>query len=377
MTINKSRKIKVLHVFGEIKYSGAEIMYCASAPIFTKMNYELFALGTGGDIGEYSTELEKAGYTLIHMPMKSGSIALAKIFGITKLLKEYNIDLVHVHRSCKKFIFALATKISGIGCLYTFHNVFPTKWYSLPKHILERLIIKKILGCKFQTISDSVYNHELNVFKNTTIKVYNWYNSFKFCPAKDIDEKNKIREKIGLNKDQNVLVSIGGCSKIKRHEDIILAMHILKEKDFVYLHLGEGETTKEEIKLVNELGLANKVWFLGNQTNVRNYLVAADIYVMTSLFEGIAITTIEALACGIPAILYDVPGLRDFNHDDECTFLIDSDYKVLANSILKLIDDKQLSYQLAEKGRRMVTSRFDMKSSVQKINDLYNSVLNK
>lgn len=68
-----------------------------------------------------------------------------------------------------------------------------------------------------------------------------------------------------------------------------------------------------EIELAAGLGVRNNVRFCGNRKEVRMFLVAADIYVMTSKYEGISITTIEAMACGVPAILYDVAGLCDFN----------------------------------------------------------------
>lgn len=62
---------------------------------------------------------------------------------------------------------------------------------------------------------------------------------------------------------------------------------------------------------------------------------------MPSKHEGIPITTIEAMACLTPSILYNVPGLRDFNKNKECSKVIEEDYNALAKTIVELYRDKK------------------------------------
>ena len=77
--------------------------------------------------------------------------------------------------------------------------------------------------------------------------------------------------------------------------------------------------------------------FVVTRLMLEKYLIASDIYLMPSMHEGIPITTIECLACGIPTILYDVPGLHDFNQEEECSILIKEDYHFIgANSIVSV-----------------------------------------
>ena len=119
-----------------------------------------------------------------------------------------------------------------------------------------------------------------------------------------------LRHQLGIPKDKYVIISTGGCSAIKNHHDILQAITLLpNSENILYLHLGSGKTEKEEIELVKSLDIADKVHFLGNKDNVRDYLITSDLYLMPSLFEGLAIAALEAMACGIPSILYDVNGL--------------------------------------------------------------------
>ena len=118
-------------------------------------------------------------------------------------------------------------------------------------------------------------------------------------------------------------------------------------------------------------GVLENVRFCGNQKDVRKYLVASDIYVMTSKFEGIPITTIEAMASGVPAILYDVPGLRDFNAERECAELIPEDYGLLAKEIIALSQDKRLQSELTANAQALVNEKYNMRTNAQKIYELY------
>ena len=231
---------------------------------------------------------------------------------------------------------------------------------------------KHIFGCRFQTISDDVYQNELETFHNRTTLVYNWYGKNRFWPAAK-GEKESVRESLGISPKALVVISVGGCSHIKRHHEIIKALPLIIKSfpNTVYLHLGDGNTLSEEKKLAEALGVSSNICFEGNQTDVRKYLIASDIYVMPSKFEGIPITTIEAMACRIPAVLYNVPGLRDFNKETECSVLIAEDFHLLAKSVMELYEDKNRQKQLTDNAEIFVNGKFDMDKNVKKIYDLY------
>ena len=192
-----------------------------------------------------------------------------------------------------------------------------------------------------------------------------------FQPKKEKNEE--IRKQLDIAPNALVLISVGGCSTIKRHTDIIKALPeiIQKHPDTVYLHLGNGKSLEEEIKLAQQLHVSSYIRFCGNQTNVRKYLIASDIYLMPSMHEGIPITTIECLACGIPTILYDVPGLHDFNQEEECSILIKEDYHLLAQTVLSLFNDPAKQQRVTDNGLKLVHRKYDMQTNATEIFKLY------
>ena len=365
--------MKVLHILNELKFSGAEIMYVDAAPIFQKLGCDLSVVNTATHLGEYASYFERAGYKVLHRPYPKGIIKKWKYYKDTiKFLKQEQYDVIHIHSSKLKWGMSYCAWKANCKSIYTFHNVFKSNWYSYPWHWWLRWSAKHIFKCTFQTISDSVYENEKHYYHNNTFKIYNWYGSNRFYPAIP-NEKQSIRKKLNIPLDSLVIISVGGCSPIKRHTDIIKALpEILKEHpNTFYLHLGEGEELQEEKKLAEKLNVSKYILFCGNQQNVRQYLIASDIYIMPSKHEGIPITTIEAMACEIPTILYDVPGLKDFNKDNECSILINENYHSLAKMIIDLYKDKEKQQSLVKNAKALVDNKFDMETNAKEIFKLY------
>ncbi|WP_243348781.1 glycosyltransferase family 4 protein [Parabacteroides sp. FAFU027] len=370
-------KLKVIHIFHELKFSGAEIMYVDAAKLFQEKNVELTALATGPNLGEYAPYFKDAGYSVLHIAAPCLKHYIARIgfyIKLVRLLKQGGYDVVHIHSSRLRWGGALCAWIAGLRSVYTFHNVFPTKKITYLYHLFLRWSAKCIFKCKFQTISDSVYDHEKNFYHNNTTKIYNWYNCNRFFPVL-VNEKDKVRQELGIAKDALVLVSVGGCSPVKQHSEIIKAMPLilLHNPNCMYLHLGQGVSEYEEVNLAVELGVDKNIQFYGNQPDVRKFLIASDIYIMPSKFEGIPITTIEAMGCGIPSILYDVPGLRDFNKNGNNSLLITEDYKVLAEKVVFLDSSPQVSIDIATSAKSFVDKNFNMKTNALKVLELYTS----
>lgn len=367
--------MKILHIFNELKFSGAEIMYVDAAEEFQKSGCELYAVNTAENLGEYKEAFQNAGYKVLYFPMPSKfSKKLGYYKKLFSFIKKEGIEVIHIHRANIKWGMALIAKLAGIKSIYTIHNCFRNPALTRPYQIWLRWSAKNLLGCKFQSISDSVERNELDFYHNKTSKIYNWYGNKRFYPASE-NEKKDIRKRLDIPESSLVIISVGGCSYIKRHEDIIklLPELIKKYPDLVYLHLGSGETIEDEKKLAEELGIDSNIRFYGNQNNVRDFLVASDYYLMPSRFEGIPLTTIEAMACKIPSILYDVPGLRDFNSEAECAYIVKESPTEMSKAIDFLEENPKIKNQMIEYAFNFINQKFYLPANVKKIFNLYKS----
>ena len=367
--------MKVVHILHELKFSGAEIMYVDAASVFQKKGCELTVIAGASNLGDFAPYFKRAGYKVLHKPypkLKNYINRIKYYSDFVKFLKSENYDVVHIHSLVTMWGMSLCAWLAGKKSVRTFHSVNSTNWYSYFYHCFIRWSAKKIFKCKFQSISDSVHDHELKLYGNKTLKIENWYGSNRYFPAIE-DEKNQVRKELGIAYDTLVLISVGGCNSNKRHHDIIKALPIIisRNSNVLYLHLGTGITENEEKKLSKELKVAKYVHFCGSQEEVRKYFIASDIYVMTSRTEGMPITALEAMACKIPSVFYNVTGLRDFNKKGENSILIPEDYGILADKINYLYTNPAIRKKISGNALNMVNEHFHMEINALKIYELY------
>lgn len=370
--------MRVLHIFYELKYSGAEIMYADAATLFQQEGVELHALSTSHVIGDFENRFKSESIKIHHIPLTLREINPCHIWHfckkLLKLIKTHKIEVLHIHRSRHFVFFSLVGYIAKIKVIRTVHNVFKHRKLTWLKGYLERYTATRFLNVKFQAIGESVYNNELYYYKNKSTVINNWYDENKFYATKTSSEKKELRASFGISTAATVIISTGGCSLIKNHHDIIKALQLVNQKiECFYLHLGQGITESEEQLLAKELEVSDKILFLGNREDVRNYLILSDIYLMPSRFEGLGNAALEAMACGLPSILYDVPGLKDLIRDNDNGFLISESHAILADKILYLYENPELRNAMGNNAKHFAEQNFSMQKGVKGILELYRS----
>lgn len=300
-------ELRVLHVLGELRPSGAEAMLLAAAPVFAEHGVRGEILSTGAAPGPFAPLLAQAGYRIRHIPFaKSPGFFVA----VRRLMRE-DWDVVHLHTERANFWLGLTARL-GLRhrVLRTIHNGFAFAGGLRLRRGLQRRLLQRMAVCHV-AISESVRDIERRHFGLSTEVVPNWYDSRRFrqvAPA----QRERARAALALEEDM-VLVAIGNCSPVKNHTALIEAIALLPASARpVLLHVGTEEHDHPERALARRLGLAERVRFLGPLPDVGAALHAADLFVMPSLYEGFGVAAVEALATGLPAILADCPGLRDF-----------------------------------------------------------------
>jgi glycosyltransferase involved in cell wall biosynthesis len=374
--------IKALHIFNSINHSGAEIMYEAAAPIFIKNGFKLYALSTGKEKGDFVERFEKAGYIVFFLPRpKELKLSyylsfFSHFLAFYKLLIQHKFDVVHIHKRHFFWMYALVSKIARIKTVIrTVHSIFKPRFYRWPSYFLARHFSKYILRVKITSISESVYYNEIKNFWNKTIKLYNWFDHTKFYPALTVNEKSEIRNDLNIAENAVVLITVGSCLKVKNHQMVIKALNNLKsqtEKQIIYLHVGDGPLNEIEKELALKEGVQNNVVFLGNISNVRKLLIASDLFLMPSSFEGIGISALEAMACKIPCIFFDSPGLRDLMPEgSENGLLINPTQSDLEIAIVQLINNQKDQIVFTQNAEKFVKQNFNMEYQVNKMIALY------
>jgi len=363
--------MKILHILNEIKFSGAEVMLRIAAPTFIKNGFNLHVLSTGDDIGNYANILETAGYTVHHISFKKSPKYFIALY---RFLLKKEFDVVHIHPERAFFWHALVAKVAGAKTIIrTVHNVFLFSGFLKLKRTLQRFVASQVLGVKFISIGSSVAEVEKKVFHNRTRLIPNWTEQSRFLPAQDDDERNKSRDKFGISPSDVVVASVGSCYEVKNHKAIIAAVAKVQKglKNITYLHVGEGPILQEEINFAAANGISEITRFLGQMKDVREALIASDIFVMASNYEGLPISSLEAMSCGLPIVNYDVYGLKDVVKNGKNGFLVEPNSTALAKAIKELAVDEGLRKRMGVEARDSMLREFNMEESLEKLIKLY------
>lgn len=302
------KPLRVLHVLGEIKPSGAEVMLLGALPRFRSAGVEPALLATGTVKGEFAARFEGAGCEVLHLPFRP---APAYFWRVVRLLRDPRWNVIHLHTERANFYFGLAALATGKIVIRTVHNVFSFEGALRRRRALQRRALEA-LGLRHVAIGPSVLANETSRFGIKPEVVDNWFDEAAFT-LPTADERLEARRAFGVEPDRFVIASVGNCSDVKNHKSLLHALaEIPPARRPMYLHAGIEEPGAPERQLATELGLDDDVRFLGAVGDVPHVLHAADAFVMPSHYEGFGVAAVEALATGLPAVFADVPGLCDF-----------------------------------------------------------------
>ena len=236
---------------------------------------------------------------------------------------------------------------------------------------------KVIDKCKnIITISESNNEQVLQEFPEAKSKVVNIVNGYdqEIFYKKEYKKENVLKE-IGINKTyDNIVLLSGRLVHVKGIDILLKAAKIYEKENILTLIAGEGILHKELEKQAEELDLKN-VFFLGAQTQeeLNKLYNIADITVLSSRYEGLALVILESLACGTPVVVTNIEAMLRFMKKDFGVIVEKENPKALANGIIKTLKekDKYDSNKIADYMKKNYTTEI----LINKIVDLYKTYL--
>jgi len=197
---------------------------------------------------------------------------------------------------------------------------------------------------------------------------------FQSRPAKE-----ELRRELGASKSP-LLISLRSLEPIYDVETLIRAIPLVLKSvpPAVFVIGGEGSEKEKLVRLAKELGIAPKVSFVGQLTNEQlpEYLNAADLYVSTSLSDGgLAASTAEAMACGLPVIVTDSAENKLWVRDGEGGFVIPvKEPRILAKKIIDLLQNPSKRKKWGVINRKVIQQRNNYYVEMEKMEKLYESL---
>ncbi len=299
---------------------------------------------------KYIELLKAKGVVLHNIAFARSPFSSANIKAFKKLkyiIDTEAFDLIHCHTPTVSMMTRLAAKKArarGSVVMYTCHG-FHFHKSSSKKNWLIYYPIERFLSryCDFLvTINKEDYNRA---------KTFHCKN-VRYIPSVGVDihrikdmtiNKEAKKESIGVPSDKVLIVSAGELIERKNHEVIIKALAKIQNPDIYYAIAGKGPLKEYLTNLANDLGISDRVLFLGFRTDVFELYHAADISAFPSKIEGLGLAGVEAMAAGVPLVSSNVHGILDYVIDGKTGYAIaPNDVDGYASAIKKLAENPAL-----------------------------------
>jgi glycosyltransferase involved in cell wall biosynthesis len=194
-----------------------------------------------------------------------------------------------------------------------------------------------------------------------TVVVHNGVNVRELLPS--ADNRNFIRGKLGIGPNELVLVCVARLSPMKGIDVLLTALERLLKSGhhFRCIIVGDGPLKAEIVDSITTLRLTDHVILEGFQTDVRPYLQAADIFVLSSHREGLPFSILEAMACELPCVVTNVGGNAEaVDCGKEGLIVNPGSAEELSNAIASLLTSPDVRTRMSQLAREKVRTKFDI-----------------
>ncbi|KAA0992624.1 glycosyltransferase family 4 protein [Dyadobacter aurulentus] len=309
--------------------------------------------------------------------------------------QQFDYELVHANFFMSGLVASEIKRRLGIPYVITFHALGKIRMihqkekdaFPAARLDIEQMLVNDadyiIAECP-QDKQDLIGHYNADPSRITIIPC--GFSSEEFYPA----SKAKARQRLGLKKDEVVLLQLGRIVPRKGIDNVIRAMRYLKDIPKVRLLVVGGSDDKPDFSRDTELrrlkevaeqeGVAAAVEFVGrrNRQQLRHYYQAADFFISTPWYEPFGITPLEAMACGTPVIGSDVGGIKYTVLHGETGFLVPPhDPRNLADAVLEGVSCPEKYRKLCQNALKRVNENFTWSYVAQKAHRLYSRVAGK
>lgn len=378
------QKINLLYVITKLELGGAQKQLLSLISHLDEDAFSIFLFTAGGGLLIKEAEAIKA-LKLKKSPFLERPLNPIKdILSLIELcifIKKNKIDIVHTHSSKAGILGRWAARL--VGTRIIMHTVHGWSFNDFQGHILRGIFI--FLERITATFTDriivvSYFDRQKGLQRR--IGGPDQYVLIRYgIDYRELEDKNAhIRHDLGLDQ-QTLLVGMIACFKPQKSplDFVKLAFTVIKsvpETEVKFILTGDGFLRRKIEKEIKRLGLKDKIILTGWRKDAASIISCLDIYVLTSLWEGLPVTAIEAMAASKPVVATDTGGIAEIISDGKTGFLAKpKDSGALAERLTLLLKNKDLRITMGRNARNCLGFNFTFINTLRLTRDLYKSLI--
>jgi glycosyltransferase involved in cell wall biosynthesis len=341
----------ICHLLHSLRVGGAEVLAARLARQLAGSFQFLFVCLD--ELGSLGGELREEGFPVRVLERKPG-LDWGLPRRLAALWRREGVDLIHAHQYTPFFYAMLARFLyRRPPVMFTEHGRHYPDYPRRKRIMANRLLLQRrdrVVGVGEAVRQALIANEGIPAERVSVI--YNGIDFSSFAP--DAAGRLAIRQELGLGATDLMIVQVARLDYLKDHVTAIRALErvVQSRTDARLVLVGEGPERDAIQEQVNQRNLGPYVRLLGLRADVGRLLAAADLFLLTSISEGIPLTVIEAMAAGLPVVSTQVGGLSEMIDHGTSGFLAPAgDAEALARGILSVADNPQLRKQMGRLGQ--------------------------
>lgn len=371
--------MNILHLIESLDIGGAQLRLWNDLKFMDKNRFKNIVCSLNGS-GRLSQQIKDLGIPVYSL---NGVYNLGSALKLASIIRKNHVDIIHTQLFFSDLYGRLMGKIFGVPAIISTvqSSVYEPEndyLYSLKRKLLDsysgRLCNKKFIAVSEFVKSSLSRRLKISAHKIEVIPNYVDFQALNSIERQDLDS---LREEFSISPGDPILITVCRLNPAKGVQYLLKAMQqIAGQHKFVRLFVvGDGFYRDYLERLVKEYELESNVVFLGERNDVKQLLHISSIFVFPSLSEGLPLSLLEAMACGLPAVASDIGPVREIVSDGRTGVLVASkDSAAIAKAVSSLIADPKKAKEIGECGRDLVKDKFSPCKNIKVLEDFYLSL---
>ena len=315
-----------------------------------------------------------------HIPFSRSPLSRQNIAAyreLRRIIEEGHYDIVHTHTPVASALVRFACRKlrrTGLRIFYTAHGFHFYTGAPLKNWLIYypvELLCSRWTDVQLTITKEDFERASRKLHAKKTVYIPGVGVDLEaFHPSGDWKPSDR-RAELGIPQDGKLLLSVGELNENKNHAVVLEALSQIRNSSIYYVICGEGDRRPALQQLARELGIADRVFLLGVRRDVPEWMAEADIYVHPSLREGLSVSTMEAMASGLPVVCGDIRGNRDLIEDGKGGKLVDPrDAAQFTAALAALLEDTSLCKAMGNYNKEKVAA-FSLERVLVGLGDIF------
>jgi glycosyltransferase involved in cell wall biosynthesis len=325
-------------------------------------------------LGHWTNTLNAGGVPVCLVLRKAG-IDWSLPRKIARVLRENRIEVLHCHNDTALFYGYPAARMTGIPVVYTEHSL-KNREKRLKKFVHSMFFRGTAMVTAVAEEIGERLEKEERAPKSRVRVVWNGVDGSLYEPRDGTFIRRK-REELGISSGAIVLGTVGRYYPEKNYGMLLEVICILREEcNPVLVMVGDGPLMNDFVRDAKRLGVLDNLRILGERGDTQNLYPAFDLFLLSSVREGMPLVVIEAMACALPVVSTNVGGIRNIVKDGNTGFLVPpGDASAMANRIRTLMANATLREQFGRSARDFFERNLSVEQMVGQYESVYREVV--